>query len=61
MFIKIVTILLLLIVAASLLAPRSGVSGRRPHPRLRSLMLRLSFVLLGIAAAAAWVHFFLAS
>lgn len=57
LFIKIVIILLLLIVAASLLVQRAGPPARRARANLRPLVQRLAFVLLGIAAGAALVHF----
>lgn len=59
MFIKIVIVLLLLIMAASLLAQRTGTGtpGKRSQANLRPLMIRMAFVLLAIAAGATLVHF----
>lgn len=56
MFVKIVVILLLLIVAASLLVQRTGSPAHHAHAFVRPLMLRLAFVLLGIAAGALLLH-----
>lgn len=57
MFVKIVVILLLLIVAASLLVQRGVTPARPARTNLRPLMLRMAFVLLGIAVGAALMHF----
>lgn len=61
MFIKIVIVLLLLIVAASLLTGRSGKDATVPHrirPQLRTLMLRVAVVLLLLSVAVAALHTF---
>lgn len=61
MFIKIVIVLLLLIVAASLLTGRSGKDAtvpRRIRPQLRTLMLRVAVVLLLLSVAVAALHTF---
>ncbi len=57
MFVKIVIVLLLLIVVASLLVQRTGTPGKPAKRNLRTLMIRMAFVLLAIAAGAALVHF----
>lgn len=60
MFIKIVIVLLLLIVAASLLTGRN-LPGRPARPatasRVRPLILRVAIVLLLLGAALAALHF----
>lgn len=60
MFVKIVIVLLLLIVAASLLTGRN-LPGRPAQPaapsRLRPLMLRVAIALLVLGVAIAALHF----
>ncbi|MCX7896821.1 MAG: hypothetical protein N2441_02995 [Rhodocyclaceae bacterium] len=57
MFLKIVLVLLLLIVLASLLAPRAPVLPPRQGGRLRVLMLRIALVLLGVVTLVAAWHY----
>lgn len=60
MFVKIVTLLLLLIVAASLLVQRTGgtkAQGKPGSPAVRTLFMRMAVVLLAVAAGVAVVHF----
>ncbi|MFN6961724.1 MAG: hypothetical protein ACK4N6_05725 [Rhodocyclaceae bacterium] len=57
MFAKTVVLLLLLIVATSLLVPRSDPHARRARANLRPLVKRLALLLLGLAVGAALVHF----
>ena|GEM_PF-3868791 len=54
MFIKLVILLLLVIVAASLLAGRGSGRGRKPG--LRPLMLRAALVLLALSGIVAAIH-----
>ena len=60
MFIKLVIVLLLLIVAASLLSGRTVLGARRPagqaKPSLRKLMLSVAVILLAIGATVVTIH-----
>lgn len=56
MFIKIVIVLLLLIVAASLLGNRMPGRAATPSPRLRPLIVRVALILLALSALAVAFH-----